>query len=126
MTMRLAVLGVSSLLLGGAALADDHLVPVETAGADLRAAAASRQADRASVDRFLSTAEAGRAASSLGIDLRGLRSASSTLSDADLRDLAARASALGTDPVAGLSHDVDQLLVVFLIVAIVILVIKAV
>jgi hypothetical protein len=126
MRMRFAVLGVASLLLAGAASADDHLVPAETAGAELRTAAASRQANLAALDRFLSTAEAGRAATSLGVDLRQLKSGPAALSDAELRDLAARASALGTDPPAGLSHDVDQLLVVFLIVAIVILVIKAV
>jgi hypothetical protein len=124
--MRLAVLGFSSLLLGGAVLADDHLVPVETAGAKLRAEAAARQGDLASIDRVLSTAEAGRAASSLGVDLPTLKGAAASLSSDELRDLATRASALGTDPTAGLSHDVDQLLVVFLIVAIVILVIKAV
>jgi hypothetical protein len=126
MRMRVAVLGVASLLLAGPAIADDHLVPVERAGADLRAVASSRQADLASLDRFLSTPEAGKAATSLGVDLRTLKSAPRALSDAELRDLAVRSSALGTDPAAGLSHDVDQLLVVFLIVAIVILVIKAV
>jgi hypothetical protein len=126
MRMRFAVLGVSLLLLGRAAFSDDHLVSAETAGAEIRAATASRQADLASVDRFLSTGEAEKAASSLGVDIRQLKGASATLSEGELRDLAARATALGTDPAAGLSRDVDQLLVVFLIVAIVILVIKAV
>ena len=62
----------------------------------------------------------------MGVDLPTLKGAAASLSGDELRDLAARASALGTDPAAGLSRDVDQLLVVFLIVAIVILVIKAV
>jgi hypothetical protein len=48
------------------------------------------------------------------------------LSDTELRDLAARAQALEQDPVAGLSSDVNQLLIIFLIVAIVILVLQAV
>jgi hypothetical protein len=49
-----------------------------------------------------------------------------TLSDAELRDLAVRARALEQDPAAGLSSDVNQLLIIFLIVAIVILVLQAV
>ncbi|MFI5183670.1 MAG: hypothetical protein ACHQNV_04670 [Vicinamibacteria bacterium] len=126
MRMRLAVVGVSLLLVGRAAIAGDHLVPAEAAGAALRGAAAARQADLAALDRFLSTPEATRVASSLGVDPRQLRGASATLSDGELGDLATRAAALETDPAAGLSHDVDELLVIFLIVAIVILVIKAV
>ena len=75
---------------------------------------------------MLSTAEARRASSALGVDIRQVQGAAAALTDRELRDLAVRASALDADPAAGLSRDVDQLLVVFLIVAIVILVIKAV
>jgi hypothetical protein len=74
----------------------------------------------------LSAPEAAAAAAAAGTSVAELRGALSTLSDGELRDLAARASALSSDPVAGLDPDVKQLLVIFLIVAIVILVFQAV
>jgi hypothetical protein len=78
------------------------------------------------VESALSSPQAARAAATVGLDIHQVRSAAASLTDAELRDLAARASALEADPASGLSHDVDELLVIFLIVAIVILVIKAV
>jgi hypothetical protein len=127
MRKGLSVLGAAVLLCGGGAYADDHhLVSPDAAASQLRAAALTRRADLGAIERALSTPEARRASSALGIDLQQVRGAASTLTDGELRDLAARASALDADPAAGLSRDVDQLLVVFLIVAIVILVIKAV
>jgi hypothetical protein len=126
MRKGLSVLGVTVLLCGGWTFADDHLMSPDAAASQLRAAALARQADLGTVEKVLSTPEARRASSALGVDIRQVKGAASTLTDRELRDLAARASALDADPAAGLSRDVDQLLVVFLIVAIVILVIKAV
>jgi hypothetical protein len=126
MRKGLSVLGAAALLCGGWAFADDHLVSPDAAASQLRAAALTRRADLGAVERVLSTPEAGRASSALGVDIQQVKSAARGLSDRELRDLAVRASALDADPAAGLSRDVDQLLVVFLIVAIVILVIKAV
>lgn len=126
MRKGLSVLGAAVLLCGGGAFADDHLVSPDAAASQLRAAALTRRADLGSIERALSTPEARRASSALGVDIREVKGAASTLTDGELRDLAVRASALDADPAAGLSRDVDQLLVVFLIVAIVILVIKAV
>jgi len=114
------------LLMAGAARAEEHLVSPEAARARLAEASAVRARDQAAVETVLATPAARRAAASLGADLTAVRDAVPTLSDGELRDLARRAEALRTDPVAGLDHDVEQLLVVFLIVAIVILVIKAV
>jgi hypothetical protein len=63
----------------------------------------------------------------VGADVDALRRAAPTLTDAELREVAARAAALDQDPVAGVSdHDIRWLLYIFLIVAIVILVIQAV
>jgi hypothetical protein len=126
MRKGLSVLGATLLLLGGRAFADDHLVSPDAAASHLRVAALTRQADLVAVERVLSTPAARRASSALGVDIQQVRGAASGLTDRELRDLAVRASALDIDPAAGLSRDVDQLLVVFLIVAIVILVIKAV
>ena len=121
-TVLVAVL----VLAAGPARADDHLVSQATASTRLAAAAQASVADRGAIGRALGTEAAERAAQQLGIDIRDLRAAAATLSDAEARDLAERARALRSDPGAGLSHDVDHLLVVFLIVAIVILVLKAV
>ncbi len=114
------------LLVACAAPAEEHLVSPEAASARLAKAAAARAHDQATLETVLATPAASRAAASVGADLAVVRDAVATLSDGELRDLARRAEALRTDPVAGLDHDVEQLLVVFLIVAIVILVIKAV
>ncbi len=114
------------LLVAGAARAEQHLVSPEAASARLAEAAAVRAHDQATLEAALATPAASRAAARVGADLSAVRDAVPTLSDSELRDLARRAEALRTDPAAGLDHDVQQLLVVFLIVAIVILVIKAV
>lgn len=108
------------------ALAADHLVTPGQSDARLLAAAAARQADLQSVERFLASPAAERGVRALGQSPGRISHALQALSDAELRDLAARADALDRDPVAGLSSDVNQLLIIFLIVAIVILVLQAV
>lgn len=124
-----AVVAVMALALGVAdrALAGEHLVTEAAAQARLAEAEAARQGDLARVDRVLSSPQAAAAARSVGADLDAVRRAAPTLTDAELREVAARAAALDQDPVAGVSdHDIRWLLYIFLIVAIVILVIKAV
>lgn len=108
------------------ALAADHLVAPLEADLRLEAAARTRATDRASLDRFLGSPAAQQGVRTLGQDPAALAQALDVLSDTELRDLAARAEALDLDPVAGLSADVNQLLIIFLIVAIVILVLQAV
>jgi hypothetical protein len=128
MRKSVAVLAVlTALLAGGRAFADDHLVTPQAAQARLAEAEAARQHDLALLDGVLSTPEAVSAAKAVGADLDGIRRAAPTLSDSELRDLAQRASALQTDPVAGVTDsDLRWLLYIFLLVAIVILVLKAV
>ena len=128
MRKSLAVLAVlTALLAGNRAFAEDHLATSQAAQARLAEAEAGRQGDLATLDRVLSSPEAAVAATAVGADLGDLRRAAPTLSDSELRDLAVRAAALDGDPVAGVTdHDLRWLLYVFLLVAIVILVIKAV
>ena len=118
-------MALTSLPLGAAA-ADDHLVPPQAVAARLAEAAQARARDLADVDRALSSSEAASVADAVGADVGRLKAAAAALTDEELRDLALRARALETDPRAGLSRDVDRLLVIFLIVGIVILLIKAV
>jgi hypothetical protein len=126
MRTRVVILALAALACGTRAFSDDHLVSRDETSARLAAAADSRRADLAAVEEVLSSRDAVTAAASLHVDIRQMQSAAASLSDAELRDLAARAEALRSDPPAGLSRDVEQLLIIFLIVAIVILVIKAV
>ena len=105
----------------------DHLVAPGTAQATAAAAAAERGRDREALAAVLTTPEARGIAAGLGLNADDLSAASATLSDAELEDLAARARLLDQDPVAGnLDPTIRQLLIIFLIVAIVILVLQAV
>jgi len=105
----------------------EHLVTGGDVSAALSAAADGRARDLARVASVLSRPEAVRAVETAGIDAAALRAGLASLNDGELRDLAARAEALRVDPSAGaLDPDIRQLLIIFLIVAIVILVLQAV
>lgn len=125
-TAMALALAAGLLVAPESARAQEHLVSPEIVDARLVQSTAQRGRDVAVLDAALDGPVAARAAATIGADLDGVRRAIPALSDADLRDLAQRAQALSADPAAGLDHDVEQLLVVFLIVAIVILVIQAV
>jgi hypothetical protein len=106
--------------------AADHLVTSDTLQARLAQKAQDRASDRAAVANLLDS-EAGRlAAARLHADPERLKDRLSLLSDDELKDIATRATALQSDPVAGLSNDVETLLIIFLVVGLVILVIQAV
>jgi hypothetical protein len=127
MRKTLTVLSIAlSSLVAGQAAADEHLVSREAARQRVLDAAAERAQGLAAIEGVLQTPEAAQAAAMVGADTARLRAALPTLSDSEVADLAARASALGTDPVAGLDSDIRTLLVIFLVVAIVILVLQAV
>jgi len=127
MRTAFAALSVAAALAVAApAFADDHLVSVQAAQQRLQQAEAGRQHDRDVVDRALSSSQAEAAAAAVGADLGRVRAAVGALSDAELAEVAARATALQSDPVAALDSDIRTLLMIFLIVAIVILVLQAV
>ena len=127
--MRTSVMraaAIALVFLAAPAFPEDHLLSRDTAQARLSAAAAERQHDRDALERVLASAEGVRAASALGVDIAAVRAAVPALSDAELAELSVRAAALEGDPVAGLDRDIKLLLEIFLIVAIVILVLRAV
>jgi hypothetical protein len=127
MSTQRAALALSALFcLTFPAAAADHVVSPEAVTALLEAASTERAQQLQVLDSWLARPEVGRAAALVGHDGAELRRALPALSDAELRDLAERAQALRADPVAGLSSDVNQLLIIFLIVAIVVLVLQAV
>ena len=121
----LALVAVGSLAAGSAAAAQTHVVSTENARTALVQADAQRNADLTKLDALLSSPAATTVAQR-GVDVAAARQALTTLSDAELRDLAARAQTLERDPAGGLSKDANDLLVIFLIVAIVILVLQAI
>jgi hypothetical protein len=109
-----------------AAFCGDHLVPSTAAQRQLARASIEHAQDVATVERALSSPRAASAAATLGVSLDHLKAAVPTLSQSEVRDLAARASLVRTDPIAGYrSEDVDDLLVVLLVVAIVVVVLSA-
>ncbi len=126
MRRSLAVAAAVATLVAGRAAAQDHLLSRDAAQDRLAAATQDRRQALDTVDRALATPEAARAASSVGVDIAAVRAAVPALSDAELADISARATALESDPVAGLDHDIKLLLEIFLIVAIVVLVLRAV
>src|SRR5258708_1482499 len=90
---------------------EEHLVPRGTIEVRLAEAGVSRSRDLALLQRALSSPRAQDAANAVGVNIVAVRAAVPSLSDGELRDLAARADALDGDPVAGLSHDVNRLLI---------------
>lgn len=106
----------------------DHLVGPATAQERLAATTTDRARDLQNIESALSSPAAASVASALGVRIERLKVGVRALSDRELRDLALRAATLEKDPVAGTLSDgeVHDLLVIFLIVAIVILVFQAV
>jgi hypothetical protein len=113
----------ASLLTAASGFADTHLVTREMAQQRISGATAARESDLAAVRTAFSSPEATRAASVLGVDLAATSARLGTLDDADLHDLAVRAAALQSDPVAGRPFSNRQILWIVLIAAAVVIVI---
>jgi hypothetical protein len=96
-----ALLAAATLLSADRGLAQDHVITPELVQQRLVDAATQRDRDLAAVRIAFSSPEAARAAGVLGVDLASVQSGLGTLSDAELHELATRASALDSDPVAG-------------------------
>ena len=125
----LAVLAVAAAILSlpaGHAAAGDHIVTPDAVQARLSEAATQRAQNVATVQEVLSTSIAAQAAASVGADLDRVRAGVGTLSDTELRDLAARASVLQGDPVAGAMDRNMRLLIMVALILVVILLILAV
>ena len=102
-------------------LCEEHLVTTAAAQTRLAQSATQRQSDVRLLQGVLSTTQAARAANTLGVSVDRTRDAVATLSDQELRDLAARASALGLDPTSGY-HDYayHDFMMIFLVVLLVV------
>lgn len=129
MRKSLAVLAAAAAILSlpaGYAAAGDHIVTPDAVQSRLSEAAAQRAQDLAAVQDVLSTPLAREAAALVGADLDRVRAGVGTLSDPELRDLAARASVLQSDPVAGAMDRNMRLLIMAALILIVIILLLAV
>jgi len=105
MRMSLAALAVAAVLSAASASAEtpqSHLVGVEVAQARLHEAAQQRQTNLATLDAFVTSPDGSAALATLGVNADRVRGSLATLSDGELQELASRAVALDTDPVAGM------------------------
>ena len=109
--------------LTGTATAQEHLVSPQAAEQQLLAATAARAQNLAAVDALVSSPEGSAAMATLGVDSARVRGALSTLTDAELEEIASRAAALQADPVAGAPFSSRQILWIVAIVVVVIVVI---
>jgi hypothetical protein len=120
-TSYVAMVVAASLALPPPATAESHLVTETEIGERVQAAAAERAANALRVERFLTRH---LPAAAHGSNVQRLRVGVAALSDDELRDLATRADALQTDPVAtGL---VKTLIIVGLVVLIIVLLAAAI
>jgi hypothetical protein len=129
MRQSLAVLAVAAVILSlpaGQAAAGEHIVTPDALQNRLAEATAQRAQDLAAVQDVLSTPIAREAADSVGADLDRVRARVGMLSDAELSDLAARASVLQGDPVAGAMDRNMRLLIMVALILLVIVLILAI
>ena len=129
MRKSLAVLAAAAAFLflpAGPADASDHIATTDVVQSRLAEAATQRAQNVAAVQGLLSTPIAAEAASSVGADLARVRGGVTMLSDAELADLAARASALSSDPVSGALTSNQRMLVTIALVLVVIILVLAI
>lgn len=129
MRKSLAVLAAAAAFLflpAGHAGAADHIATADAVQSRLAEAASQRAQNVAVVQGLLATPIAAEAASSVGADLARVRGGVSMLSDAELADLAARASALQSDPVSGALTSNQRMLVTIALILVVIILVLAI
>lgn len=107
----------AALLAGAPVRAEEHLLAVESARQRLVDAAASRERDLATLDALAAAADASVLAAA-GLDAGRVRASLRALDDGELRELAARASALQADPAAGAAFTGKQVGIVAAVILI--------
>jgi hypothetical protein len=118
---RSAVLAMV-LLVPSAGSAQDHLVTAGDIQARFAATTDQRAENLRSVEAALSSPAAAEAAALLHADLGRIRAGASSLTDEELRNVAARANALTVDPVAGANPVLIVLAVIGAIVVLALLI----
>ncbi|MEO5923788.1 MAG: PA2779 family protein [Bryobacteraceae bacterium] len=111
------------LLLANASAADRHVVSTAEVHKAAVSATATREANAEKVDKLLSSPQAEAALEASGMDLSQVKNAVSTLDDAELAKLAARADQAQSDFAAGRLSDRDILWVVVGIAALILIIV---
>lgn len=122
--VAVAVLSVA-VALPASLFAQEHVVSSADLQKDVQSVAASRQKSIETLDRTLSSEQGRKALETVHVSYEQVQKAVSTLDDADLARLSARAQAAQTDFAAGRISDRD-LLLILVGVAVIILIIVAV
>jgi len=124
MKTSLAAFATLVVLVAPAVQADDHLVSPKAAQQQLLDATGARERNLATVEAFVASPEGSAALATVGVDASRVRASLSTLSDSELQEVAARASALAADPVAGLPFTENRVVwIVAVAVALVLLIV---
>ena len=105
------------------AQAQVHLVSPGDLQQQLVAASRTRQSNLETVQRFLATPMAEKAIASLHADTRQVTRAISSLSDAELANLAARANNAQADFAAGNINDNDLLIILIAVLALILIIV---
>ncbi len=103
----------------------NHLVTPDVAQARLGEANAERARNLATVDAILVSPQGSAALEAVGVSEARVRGALPTLSDAELQDLATRAAALQSDPVAGMTQKQWIWIIAAVVVIVVIIIIAS-
>jgi hypothetical protein len=117
-----AVVAAATLLSADRGIAQEHLVTPDLAQQRMADAAAQRETDLARVRVAFSSPEASAAAEAIGVNLASVQSRLATLNDGELHELATRAAALDSNPVAG-ALTRRQLWIGIIVLAVILLVI---
>jgi hypothetical protein len=120
MRLKRVVAIVLAALFTARAAAAGHVVGESDIQAAIEEASQRRQEDAATLDGFLAKPLTVETARNMGLDVDRLKVQAARLSDGELHDLAARAQALETDPVAG--GPIGFLLGLVLLIALILLV----
>jgi hypothetical protein len=120
---RVIALGLALVLASaGVSNADEHLVSAAQRDARLVEAPRQRAADLERIHALLARPDAARAVARFGVGTDAIRRAVPLLDDAELHELAVRASALQADPVAGRNQSWIFLIVLAVVVVLVVIV----
>jgi len=128
MRRLLAIVTVAATLLSPSlVLSSDHMVGTKTVQERLTQAQKQRETDSLALRSVLATPEAAAAATAVGTRIDRLQKGVSTLSDQELHNLAVRAEALRSNPVAGHYGDYGyhDFFTILLIVALVVVILAA-
>jgi hypothetical protein len=123
MRMSMACLLVALFAIPTNLFAETHVVSLAELQAQLRTTGQTRQQNLVAVQQFLSSAAAQRAFANAHLDDTKVRTAVSSLSDEELRQLASKANKAQADFAAGTLSDRDLLLILVAIAALILIIV---